>query len=64
MIFTDDIHKDDGLLAILDTENELIIIKYPLNALDVLMLIIITIQNVFERTLITGVERCQLPIKR
>ncbi|RBM65645.1 hypothetical protein DLR71_00120 [Vibrio paracholerae] len=64
MIFMDDIHKDDGLLAILDTENELIIIKYPLNALDVLMLIIITIQNVFERTLITGVERCQLPIKR
>ncbi|EGR0602659.1 hypothetical protein DLR66_08505 [Vibrio paracholerae] len=64
MIFTDDIHKDRGLLTILDTENELIIIKYPLNALDVLMLIIITIQNVFERTLITGVERCQQPNKR
>ncbi|KQA29889.1 hypothetical protein FPV82_04055 [Vibrio cholerae] len=59
MIFTDDIHEDRGLLTILDTENELIIIKYPLNALDVLMLIIITIQNVFERSLIAGVGRCQ-----
>ncbi len=64
MIFMDDIHKDDGLLTISDTENEPTGIKYPLNALGILMLIIITIQNVFERTLITGVERCQQPIKR
>lgn len=39
----DDIYKDDGLLIILDIENEFIVIKYLLNVFGILMLIIIII---------------------